>query len=81
MNPAKSTETKVSIFFCGRKRVSCSSHDCGRRAVRTCCFPVKRNGVELQCERPVCDGCLVVVSGKEYCAAHARVAQRKANPG
>ena len=80
MNSAKAFlfGDQVTVFVCGnQKRVTCSSHDCGRPAARTCCFPVKREGEQQQCDRPVCLGCAVVIDGKEHCAAHGRVAKAR----
>lgn len=67
----------ITFFICGRPRVECYSQHCNRAAIRTCCFPIKREGQQVQCEKPVCDKCQIVVDGKEYCQAHGRVMQGK----
>lgn len=69
---------QITGFSCGHKRTYCSSHDCGRPAARLCCFPVKRDGEQAQCDRPVCASCLVRVGELELCASHGRVEQAKA---
>jgi hypothetical protein len=71
-------EPRTSIFVCGRPRITCSSHDCGRQAFRKCSFAVKREGQAAQCDRPVCPACVTLVEGVELCSAHGRVATAKA---
>ena len=66
-----------TVFTCGVKRASCSSHDCSRPSAAKCQHPVKRDGEQTECLRAVCLGCVVAVEGKTYCAAHGRVVSRK----
>lgn len=69
----------LSYFSCGRRqREKCSSHDCTRPSEARCQHPVKVKGETTECLRHVCRGCVVVVDGKTFCAAHGRAAKAAA---
>lgn len=75
------TNDRLTIFVCGRKRENCSTPGCRNNADRQCDFPVKRNGQNATCDRFICSACAVRVGPNlDHCGPHARAAAKGVQP-
>lgn len=64
----------VTVISCGRTpHVDCSTPGCSRHAGERCCYPVKRKGEVVTCDRAVCESCAMWVGGGLRCGPHARM--------
>lgn len=61
----------ISIFTCGGPKPVCES--CGRRAIDSCNYQVKRAGKVEACGKRFCASCRVSMPIGMVCLAHGRV--------
>jgi len=74
--PFRSADGTISGFACTRgPRKRCK---CGRPATRLCDWQLSGPKAGKTCDAPLCDRCAARVGpGRDYCQAHARMADGK----